>query len=270
MRRTALLLTLPAILCAAPVTRDMAITTPDGFKLQGTLTLPETSAKTKRKKLPVVILAHQFRSDRDGWAPLAEKLQAKGIATLALDLRGHGKSTQKGDATVAVTENFEESAKTVGFDRIPDDLALAAAWVRKQPGIRPHRVALAGASVGANSVLLAAPKIHPVAILALSPGGNPEGLAKAATRAHAATMAFGSDGEKYVIDALAALKPVPGVHNRVFEGTDHGFAFLKDHVDVMAVFLAEYLFDYHSGMATPKEKAEKEKVEPTEAAVILK
>jgi len=252
MRRIALLLSLPALLMAAPTTREMSLTTPDGFTIKGTLTLPEGKGRH-----PVVILAHQFKSDRAGWAPLTEKLQARGIATLALDLRGHGASTQKAGAAITVTDDFEASSKAVGFDKIPGDLAQAAAWVRKQPGIRANRLALAGSSVGATSVLLAGPAIHPVAVLALSPGGAPAELAKAATRTHAATMVLGSAGEKYVVDTMAALKPVLGVHNRVFEGSEHGFAYLKDHSDVMAVFLTEYLLDYHSGAVAPEPKTEK-------------
>lgn len=263
MRRLALLLSLPALLVAAPATREMSLTTPDGFTLKGTLTIPEGKGKH-----PVVILAHQFRSDRTGWAELPQKLQARGIATLALDLRGHGASTQKKDATVTVSEDFDASAKAVGFDQIPSDLALAAAWVRKQPGIRANRLALAGSSVGATSVILAGPKVHPVAILALSPGGVPQDLAKAAERTHSATMVMGSEGEKYVMDAMAALKPVLGVHNRVFEGSEHGFAYLKDHTDVMAVFLAEYLLDYHSGAVAKTEKADDTKKEESVVTII--
>src|SRR5512141_37699 len=77
-------------LAAAPSTTEMALTSADGFALKGTLTLPGTKGKA-----PVVILAHQFHADRSGWAPLTEKLLARGIGVLALDLRGHGESAMK-------------------------------------------------------------------------------------------------------------------------------------------------------------------------------
>ena len=70
------------------------------------------------------------------------------------------------------TDDFMASAKAIGFDHIPGDLALAAAWLRKQPGIDGRRLGLAGASLGAFSALLAAPATHPLAILALSPAGT--------------------------------------------------------------------------------------------------
>jgi len=249
MRRLALLLSLPALLCAAD-TRDVTLRTPDGFTLKGTLTVPEG-----REKHPVVILAHQFRSDRSGWAPLVDKLQQRGIATLALDLRGHGASTQKDGVAVAVSDNFDASAKAVGFDQIPEDLLLAATWVRKQPGINGHRLALAGSSVGATSVLLAGPKVHPVAVLALSPGGDSKAISEATGKAYAAVMLLAATEDKPAAEDAAAIRPIFGTHVRVLDGSDHGFAFLKDHTDVMAVFLAEYLTRRNYVMAGPEKGA---------------
>jgi dienelactone hydrolase len=253
MRRLTLLLSLPAalpcLLSAAPTTREVTLQSADGFTLQGTLTLPEGKGKH-----PVVILAHQFRSDRSGWAPLAEKLQQRGVATLALDLRGHGASTQKNGATVTVSGDFDASAKTVGFDQIPDDLVIAAKWVRKQPGINGQRLALAGSSVGATSALLAAPRANPTAVLALSPGGDARALADAAGRAYAAVMVLATAEDKGAADAAAAIRPVLGACTRVYEGADHGFAMFKDHSDVMAVFLVEYLTRKNYTMA-PKPEA---------------
>ena len=70
MRMLRLLVPLaPLALIAAPATTptstEMALTSADGFALKGTLTLPAAKGK-----VPVVILAHQFRLDRSGWAPL--------------------------------------------------------------------------------------------------------------------------------------------------------------------------------------------------------
>ena len=263
MRRLALLLSLPALLFAAPETREVTLQSADGFTLKGTLTVPEGKGKH-----PVVILAHQFRSDRNGWAPLTDKLQQRGIATLALDLRGHGASTQKDGATVTVSDNFDASAKAVGFDQIPQDLLLAATWVRKQPGINGRRLALAGSSVGATSALLAAPQVHPTAVLALSPGGDTRAITEATSRAYAAVMLLAAKDDKAAADAATAIHPILGTHIRIFDGSDHGFAFFKDHSDVMAVFLAEYLTRREYTMAAPETKIEKpaanEVVVPTE------
>ena len=236
-------------LSAAPTATEMALTSADGFALKGTLTLPDTKGK-----VPVVILAHQFRSDRTGWAPLAERLAARGIGTLALDLRGHGASTQKDGTEVTVSADFMASAKAVGFDRIPADLAQAATWLRKQPGVDGRRIGLAGSSVGAFAVLLAAPEVKPVAILSLSPAGAaafPEGtrehLKVALLRARASVLVLASTGDKDAAENARAVKDLPGVAVNLKEGEEHGFAYFKERADLMAVFFGEYLTYHHTG-----------------------
>jgi dienelactone hydrolase len=242
--RLGFLLCLPALVAAAqPATREVSLTSPDGFILKGTLTLPAQPGPR-----PVVILAHQFGSDRNGWQPLASLLNGKGIATLALDLRGHGQSTRKGGETLAVTGDFQASAAAVGFDRIPDDLAQAAAWVRRQPRIDPRRVGLAGASVGAYAALLAAPAVHPVAVLALSPGGEAAfgagagaRLARAVDQAKAAVMVFAAEEDTAAATTAENLKPQFGVWVRTSPGGAHGLAFLPEDAGFMAGWLGEYL-----------------------------
>jgi dienelactone hydrolase len=234
------------VLAAAPTSSEMSLSTPDGFTLKGTLTLPEGKGKA-----PVVILAHQFRSDREAWAPLVAQLTARGIGALALDLRGHGASTLKDGSDVRVSEDFKASAQAVGFDRIPADLAQAATWLRAQPGVDGQRLGLAGASVGALSALMAGPDVHPVAILALSPAGTSafgEGAAdrlQARVRQGQATvLVLAAEGDKGAAENAQLLKGLPGVSVQFSEGDAHGTAFLPARADLMAIFFGEYL-TYH-------------------------
>lgn len=261
MRPARLMVPLALVALAAPVQAaakvseptavDMSLTTSDGFALKGTLALPPAKGK-----VPVVILAHQFHADRSGWAPLAEKLHARGIGTLALDLRGHGASTQKAGAEVKVSDDFAASAKTVGFDQIPSDLALAAAWLRKQPGVDGRRIGLAGSSVGAFSVLLAEPSVHPRAVLSLSPAGNVafgntavDALKAAILKGRASVLVMAATEDKSAFDNAQAVKGLPGVDVLTAEGKAHGFDFFKDRTDTMAVFFGEYLGYHHTGKA---------------------
>lgn len=236
---------------ADPAATEMSLTTPDGFVLKGTLALPPTKGKA-----PVVILAHQFHADRTGWAPLAEKLHARGIGTLALDLRGHGASTQKAGAEVKVTDDFAASAKAVGFDQIPADLAQAAAWLRKQHGVDGRRIGLAGASVGGFSVILAEPRVHPVAVLSLSPAGNVafgdkalDELKAGILNGRASVLVLASADDTGAFDNAQAVKGLPGVDVLVSDGKAHGFDFFKDRTDTMAVFFGEYLTYHHTGQS---------------------
>ncbi len=260
--RTLALLPILAIglLASQPTRTEMSLKTADGCVLSGTLVLP--AAPRKGAKAPVVILAHQFRATRAGWGDLPERLQARGIATLALDLRGHGESM----GPARVTEDFAASAKAVGFDRIPGDLALAAAWVRKQPGIDKRRLALAGSSVGGFSAILAARDAKAVVVLALSPAGAMawgegalEQLKTAQIRSRAASLVFASEQDKGALEAARALSGLPGVAISLRPGDEHGFAYLKGRAETMAVFLGEYLHSKrvfaNGGPAPEKPKA---------------
>jgi pimeloyl-ACP methyl ester carboxylesterase len=218
----------------------------------------------------VVILVHQFRSDRTGWAPLTEKLNSRGVATLALDLRGHGQSTQAGGAAESITATYMTASETAGFDQIPSDLALVASWVRKQKGIDGRHVGLAGSSEGAFAALLAANTIKPTVILALSPLGAEafgprarERMVAATTRAHAALMAFSAEGDKETEENLAPLRPIYGSNIRTFEGGQRGFEYLEQHSDVIAVFFAEYLLHPHTGRTMEKSQQGAEKSSAT-------
>jgi dienelactone hydrolase len=242
MRRLALLLTLPVLLAAGqPVARDMKLASPDGFVLTGTLTVPANHGLR-----PVVILAHPFQGDRTAWKPLAEALNGKGIATLTLDLRGHGLSTVKGEGKVAVTADFKASAEAVGFDRIPGDLALAAAWARKQPRIDGHRLGLAGAGLGATCALLAAPAIHPVAVLALSPTGDlgdktDAQVAKAVGAAKAAVFVTAALEDPAALARANAIKDLTGVNARLSPGKGTDLEGLPELTPLMTGWFSEYL-----------------------------
>src|SRR5512147_2480947 len=70
---------------------DMTVPAADGLLLKGTLTYPKGSAG---KRSPLAVLAHQYPSTRDSYAPLVTDLLSLGWATLAFDQRGHGESVR--------------------------------------------------------------------------------------------------------------------------------------------------------------------------------
>ena len=113
-----------------------AIPAADGLILRGQLVYPHGNTGSK---YPLAVMAPQYPSTMDSYAPLAADLHALGVATLAFDLRGHGKSiwTASG-AKVAPTpaeptmeafgESFMGSASAVGFSHIADDIVRVTAW----------------------------------------------------------------------------------------------------------------------------------------------
>jgi pimeloyl-ACP methyl ester carboxylesterase len=178
---------------------DMSVPAADGLVLKGTLTYPSGRAGTV---YPLAILAHQYPSTRDSFAPLVRELLAAEIATLAFDERGHGASIQgpHGPVVVDTPEGlgldafgaaFVSSAQRVAFGRIENDILRVASWGAFQNFIDPSRLVLIGASVGASGALLAAPTIA--------------GLRGVATLGAAGAPAFGPDGADRIRRTLEQL-----------------------------------------------------------------
>ncbi|MGN6393328.1 MAG: hypothetical protein ACTHM9_13925 [Gemmatimonadales bacterium] len=167
---------------------DMSVPAADGLVLKGTLTYPVGRAGTI---YPLAVLAHQYPSTRDSFAPLVRELLAAEIATLAFDERGHGASihgpggllvidTPEGLGLEAFGAAFVSSAQRVGFGRIDNDILRVASWGASQNFIDPARLALVGGSVGGSGALQAAPAL--------------QGVRGVATLGAAGAPAFGPDG----------------------------------------------------------------------------
>ncbi len=148
-----------------------------------------------------VILAHGVGSAGGEWARFAERLAARDVGTLALDLRGHAGSRRGPPGSTDFT----------GFDARGDwpaaieDLRAAAAWL-KSKGVSDSRIAFGGASIGANlaSVVAAERKSAPLLLL-LSPSGNYRGVALK-TRKGLNTLAAASPADGYAFVGIKDLE----------------------------------------------------------------
>jgi dienelactone hydrolase len=178
---------------------DMSVPAADGLVLKGTLTYPPGRPGSV---YPLAVLAHQYPSTRDSYAPLVRELLAAEIATLAFDERGHGASiygpqglvvidTPEGLGLEAFGTAFVSSAQRVAFGRIDNDILRVASWGASQNFIDPGRLVLVGASVGGSGALLAAPTIR--------------GLRGVATLGAAGVPAFGPDAPARIRRTLEEL-----------------------------------------------------------------
>jgi dienelactone hydrolase len=179
----------------------MSVPASDGLVLRGQLTYPHGKAGTR---YPLAVLAHQYPSTSDSFAPLNTDLHALGVATLAFDLRGHGKSirstvevrvvdTPTAPTMEAFATAFMGSFGKLGFAHIADDIVRVASWGMAQNFVDAARVLLVGASVGGTGVLLAAPRI-----------GN--GLRGVLTFAAAGAAAHGADAAQRIRQHCETLK----------------------------------------------------------------
>lgn len=148
--------------------RDAVFKTTDGWTLRGRYIPP-------RGKKPVVLLLHGLGSAHHEWAAFAEVLKAKGFGSLRYDARGHGQSLQ-GPAGETHYQEFVKAENRAQWTRMTYDVDAAAAWLRARK-IPESRIAIAGASLGANVALLAAGE-HPkfAFAIALSPSLDYQGV----------------------------------------------------------------------------------------------
>ncbi len=116
---------------------NISIGTADGLKLSA-----DYFYKTVKSKQPLVILIHQFRSDKEQWQQsFVDSLIKKGYKVLALDLRSHGKSDP---APVEQIQLLSDPAQA------PRDVDAAVAWAKTQTSIDSNRIAIIGTSIGGS------------------------------------------------------------------------------------------------------------------------
>ena len=156
---------------------EVSIPAPQGHVLAGTLTRPPD-----KKLVPAAVLITGLSpSERNGgsppWMPLrdiADALTRSGIAVLRVDDRGIEKST--GDHKPSTT--FDEA----------DDVQSEVAWLRKQPGIDPKRIALVGYSEGGLIAPMVASKDPAIAAIVTLDGPGTSGAELARYQVENAVM----------------------------------------------------------------------------------
>ncbi len=115
-----------------------------------------------------VVFSHMMPSTKESWTDFAKKLQELGYESLAVDLRGHGESQGGPDGF----KNFSDSQHQKSILDIE-----AAVEFLKTKGAETDKIALIGASIGANLSLqyISEHSEFQTAIL-LSPGLNYRGI----------------------------------------------------------------------------------------------
>jgi len=161
-----------------------------------------------------VVLAHMLGRDGGDWEYLSKRLTTVKLSTIAVDLRGHGKSAKAG------TELSE-----VDYKAMVHDLAAGAAWLRKQ-GVK--EVSCVGASIGANlCAQLGAADPGIVNLVLLSPGLNYKGVTSGdalQTYGNRPVLLVAAEDDRFAPRAAAALEEVAKgqVHYELLAEGGHG------------------------------------------------
>lgn len=209
--------------------------TTDGITIAGDWTLSKDAKKA-------VLLLHMMPAVRGSWSPLSAELNKNNFATLAIDLRGHGESTQQGEKKLDYTKfsDIEHQASRLDTD--------AALNFLKGKGFAEENISIVGASIGANLVADAMYRYSKInrGIL-LSPGLDYRGVRTEPAVKQLATpqkiWIVSSEGDKYSLDSTIKLQQIKPDNTTIsiVEGSDHGtnmFASQKTLIQDIAKFLA--------------------------------
>lgn len=162
-----LLLGAVSLAAAGPASKDLVLHTADGVPIAATYYPPQRPGSR-----PSVILLHMLNRTRADWTAFAHALARAGYATVAIDLRGHGGSTRG----VGSWRGFSPES----FRAMVEDVAAAHTYLREAPEANGGRLAVIGASIGANVALRYGAREPSVkTVVLLSPGLNYRGVATA-------------------------------------------------------------------------------------------
>jgi pimeloyl-ACP methyl ester carboxylesterase len=134
----------------------VSLITADAVAIEGTYYEPI------RRPAPMVLLVHMATRSRADWSRIAPQFAQRGIGALAIDLRGHGDS---GIGPPAAPDN-DVMAGSDRFGAVRD-IQAAVAWLKQRPDGLSGRVAIVGASLGANLAVVAAAEDPAVRALVL-------------------------------------------------------------------------------------------------------
>ena len=135
----------------------------DGWALIGELQIPDRATAA-----PVVLMLNQAAGDRTPYGELAAELDERGIASLRLDLRGHGESTNLGAFNPQKITAKDRETMIWQADK---DVIAARRFLQGHPALDANRIAIIGASYSGEEMAEAGRNsTHASAYVAISPG----------------------------------------------------------------------------------------------------
>lgn len=124
--------------------RQVEFSTDDNVTIVATVSEP----RNVKGSMAAVIFIHQGGSSREEWTSLEifQDISEQGMLALAYDVRGHGASSGEADFSTLFDDPLQA----------PRDLAAAIDWLEQSGQVDMSRIAVVGASIGANLACVAA------------------------------------------------------------------------------------------------------------------
>lgn len=175
--------------------------------------------------VPAVLMLNQAAGTRAAYADLAAELGKRGIATLRLDLRGHGESTNLGRFVPG-----QQGRSSMVWDAEADVIA-AQQYLAARDGIDPAKVAIVGASYSGEEMAEAG-RMHAyaAAYVALSPGSFSDESVRGIDISHVPWLFVTSRDERFLQEIRAAVQEQSRtVEQIILPGSGHAANLLAMH-----------------------------------------
>ena len=201
----------------------------DGLKLVGTLYTPGDSPSP----WPVVILLHMMWGDRSSWEDFAIQLTDADYAVFTVDMRGHG-----------------DTGGELDWELAGNDLQQVWNYLGARPDIDEDRMAVLGASIGANLALVTgADNSNARTVVLLSPGLNYAGVETRdplLTYGERPILIVASQEDTYAAASSGRLEEIALGETRLvmYQGAGHGLHMFDREpglADLVIDWLDEYL-----------------------------
>lgn len=146
-----------------------------GWTLVGDLTTPETMSLNA-----FALLLHKAAGDRKAYVAMAEAMAARGIASLRIDLRGHGDSNNLGAFDPEISRYLDDNDPAIvrNFSLIRNgdrDIVSIMQWLDEQPRLTSLPLVVVGSSYTGEEMVEAAVETRFADIyVALAPGSFSE------------------------------------------------------------------------------------------------
>ena len=209
-----------------------------GWKLVGDLKIPVTN-----KPPPVVLMLNKAAGTRADYVELANQLAARGIASLRLDLRGHGESINLGKFIPAEADSLTREFLIWQSD---SDVISAINYLKSNPQIDGSKIGIIGASYSGEEMAEAGRKTgYAQAYVALSPGSFSDESIKGIDSSHVPWLYVASKKERFLQEITALVQSQSEtVEMIILPGKEHATRILNSHNGIaerIAVWLTHIL-----------------------------
>lgn len=219
--------------------------TSDGYHVSALYWGPRK--QPKGVKAPAVILLHMRGKDKSSWGGLPEVLLSEDFAVIAIDMRGHGATTDPSGRGIPLNSLSDADYRGMLFD-----VAAAHNFLAGQAEVDPDRIGIIGASIGANlGILYAAADRRVRTVVCLSVGLDYRGLKvldamKALDKRPLYLIV--SKGDKYSLESSNRIIEASAEDGpkslRAFDGSEHGTDILSAHPGLEQTIVTGWLLNY--------------------------